>query len=68
MTLQILPFVTMGSDPTLLRWTGWLGPECEFRNGHVDLLDAQMDADGRWLILVVTLSTFVETAKVPNCP
>ena len=31
-------------------------------------LDAQIDTDGRWLIPVGTLSTFVKTAKVPNCP
>ena len=67
-TGQILPFVAMSSDPTLLRWTGWFGPECGFRNGHVVFLDAQMDADGRWRILLGTLSAFVKTAKVPNCP
>ena len=67
-TGQFLPFVGMTSDPTLLRWTGWFGPECEFRNGHVAFLDAQMDADGRWLVPVGTLSAFVKTAKVPNCP
>ena len=27
-----------------------------------------LDADGRWLIPVGTLSAFVKTAKVPNCP
>ena len=27
-----------------------------------------LDADGRWLIVVGTLSAFVKTAKVPNCP
>ena len=27
-----------------------------------------MDADGRWLIPVGTLSALVKTAKVPNCP
>ena len=26
------------------------------------------DADGRWLIPLGTLSAFVKTAKVPNCP
>ena len=31
-------------------------------------LDAQMDADGRWLISVGTLSALLKTAKVPNCP
>ena len=31
-------------------------------------LDAEMDVDGRWLILVGTLSAFVRIAKVPNCP
>ena len=31
-------------------------------------LDAQMDADGRWLIPVGTLFAFVKAAKVPNCP
>ena len=67
-TGQFLPFVAMTSDPTLLRWTGRFGPKCEFRNGHVVFLDAQMDADGRWLIPVGTLSAFVKTAKVPNCP
>ena len=67
-TGQFLPFVAMTSDPTLLRWTGRFGPECEFRNGHVVFFDAQMDADGRWLIPVGTLSAFVKTAKVPNCP
>ena len=67
-TGQFLPFVTMTSDPTLLRWTGRFGPECEFPNGHVFFLDAQMGADGRWLIPVGTLSAFVKTAKVPHCP
>ena len=67
-TGQLLPFVAMTSDPTLLRWMGRFGPECEFRNGHVVFLDAQMDADGRWLIPVGTLSASVKTAKVPNCP
>ena len=27
-----------------------------------------MDADGRWLIPVGTLSAFVKTARVANCP
>ena len=36
-------------------------------NGHVVLFDAQMDADGRGVILVSTLSAFVKTAQVPNC-
>ena len=67
-TGQFLPLVGMTNDPTLLRWTGRFGPECEFRNGHVVFLDAQMDADSRWLILVGTLSAFVKTAKVPNFP
>ena len=31
-------------------------------------LDAQIDADGRWHIPVGTLSAFVKTIKVPNCP
>ena len=30
--------------------------------------DAQMDADGRLLIPIGTLSALVKTAKVPNCP
>ena len=60
-TGQFLPFVTMTSDPTLLLWTGRFGPECEFRNGHVVFFDAQMDADGRWLIPVGILSAFVKT-------
>ena len=34
-TGQFLSFVAMTSDRTLLRWTGWFGPECELRNGHV---------------------------------
>ena len=68
MTRQFLPFVAMTSDPTLLRWTGQFGLECEFQNGHVVFLDAQMDADGRWLIPVGTLFAFVKIAKVPNCP
>ena len=65
-TRQFLPFVATTSDPTLLRWTGRFGRECEFRNGHVVFLDAQMDADGRWpmVIPVGTLSAFVKTAKV----
>ena len=67
-TGQFLPFVAMTRDPTLLRWTGRFGPEGESQNGHVAFLDAQMDADGRWLIPVGTLSAFVKTAKVPNCP
>ena len=67
-TGQFLPFVAMTSDLTLWRWAGRFGPECHFRNGHVVFLDAQMDADGRWLILVGTLSPFVKTAKVPNRP
>ena len=50
------------------RWTGRFGPECEFQNEHVVFLRAQMDADGSWLIPVGTLSAFVKTAKVPNCP
>ena len=65
-TGQFLPFVAMTNDPTLLRWTGRFGPECEFRNGHVFFLDAQMDADGRWLIPVGTLSAFVKPAKVSS--
>ena len=68
MTGQFLPFVAMTSDPTLLRCTGQVGPECEFRNGHVVFLYAQMDADGRWVIPMGTLSAFVKTAQVPNCP
>ena len=67
-TAQILSFDAMTSDPTLLRCTGRFGPECEVRNGHVVFLDAQIDANGRWLIPVGILSTFVKTAKVPNCP
>ena len=51
----------MTSYPTLLRRMGRFG-------GHVVFLDAQMDADGRWLILVGTLSAFLKTAKMPNCP
>ena len=31
-------------------------------------LDAQMDADGRWVIPIGTVSAFVKTAQVPNCP
>ena len=31
-------------------------------------LDAQMDGDGCWIIQVGTLSAFVRTAQVPNCP
>ena len=31
-------------------------------------LDAQMDGDGRWIIPVGTLSAFLKTAQVPNCP
>ena len=65
-TGQFLPLVAMTSDPTLLRLTGWFGPEYEFQNGRAVFLDAQMDANGRWLIPVGTLSTFVKTAKVPN--
>ena len=64
---QFLSFVAMTSDPTLLQWTGWFGPECEFGNGHVVFFDAQMDADGCWVIPVGTLSAFVKTAQVPNC-
>ena len=30
--------------------------------------DAQMDADGCWLIPLGIVSVFVKTAKVPNCP
>ena len=67
-TGQFLPFVVMTSDPTLLRWTGRFGPECEFWNAHVVFLDAQMDADGCWLIPVATLFAFVKTPKLPNCP
>ena len=67
-TGQFLPFVAMTSDPTLFRLTGRFAPECEFRNGHVVFLDAQMDAGGCWLLLVGTLSAFVKTANVPNCP
>ena len=65
---QFLSFVAMTSDPAPLRWTGRFGPECEFLNGHVVCLDAQLDADGRWLISVGTLSAFVKPANVPNCP
>ena len=68
MTGQSFPFVAMTSNSTLLQWTGHFGPKCEFRNGHLVFLDAQMDADGRWLIPVGTQSAFVNTAKVPNCP
>ena len=50
-TGQFLPFVAMNSDPTLLRWTGRFGPECEFRNGHVVFWDAQMDASGHPICL-----------------
>ena len=67
-TGQFLPFVALTSDLTLLRWTGQFGPECEFRNGHMVFLDAQMNADGRWVILVGTPSAFVKTAQVPSCP
>ena len=67
-TGQFLPFIAITSDPTLSWSTERLGPECEFRNGHVVFLDAQMDADGPGLILVGTLSAFVNTAKVPDCP
>ena len=31
-------------------------------------LDAQMDGDGRWIIPLGTLSAFVKTVQVPNCP
>ena len=68
MASQFLPFVTMTSDPILLRWTRRFASECAFRNGPVVFSDAQMDANGRWLIQVGTLSTFVKTAKVPNSP
>ena len=64
---QFWPFVATTNDPTLLRWTGCFGPECEFRSSHVVFLDAQMDGIGRWVILVGTLSAFVRTARVPNC-
>ena len=67
-TGQFLPFVAMTNDPTLLRRAGRFGPEYKFRNGHVDFFDAQMDADGCWLIPVGSLSAFVKTAKVPNYP
>ena len=67
-TGQFLPFVAMTSDPTLLRWTGRFSLECEFQNGHVVFFDAQIDADGCWVIPVGTPSTFVKTAQVPNCP
>ena len=67
-TGQFLPFVATTNDPTLLRWTGRFGPECEFRRSHVVFLDAQMDGDGCWIIAVGTLSAFVKTAQVPNCP
>ena len=63
-TRQFLPFVAITSNPTLLRWTGRIGPEGEFRKGHV----VPLDADGCWLVLVGTLSAFVKTAKMPNCP
>ena len=39
-----------------------------FGMGMSFFLDAQMDADGCWLIPLGTLSAFVKTAKVPNCP
>ena len=65
---QFLPFIATTNYPTLLRWTGRFGPECEFPSSHVVFLDAQMDGDGRWIIPVGTLSTFVKTAQVPNCP
>ena len=61
LTGQFLPFVATTNDPTLLRWTGHFGPECEFRSSHVVFLDAQMDGDGCWIILVGTLSAFVKT-------
>ena len=67
-TGQFLPFVATTNDPTLLRWTGRFAPECEFQSSHVVFLDAQMDGDGRWIIPVDTLSAFVKTAQVPNCP
>ena len=68
MTSQVLPFVAMTGDMTLLQWTGQFGPEREFQNGHLVLLDAQMYADGRWVILVGTLSAFVKQHTMPNCP
>ena len=46
-TGQFLPFVAMTTDPTLLRWTGWFGLECEFRNWHVFLLMP------KWMPMVV---------------
>ena len=61
-TGQFLPFVATTNDLTLLRWTGHFGPECEFRCSHVVFLDAQMDGDGCWIILVGTLAAFVKTA------
>ena len=63
-TRQFLPFIATTSDPTLLWWTGRFGPECDYWNGHVLFLDAQMDADGCWLVPVGNLSAFVKTAKV----
>ena len=60
MTRHFLPFVATTSDPSLLRWTGRFGPEFEFRNGHVVFFDA-VNPGG-------TLSAFVKTANVPNCP
>ena len=64
--VQFFPFVAMTNDLILLRWTGHFGLECEFRNGRVVFLDAQMDADGRWIIPVGTLSAFVKIAEVPH--
>ena len=47
---------------------GRFGPDGEFRNAYLGFLDAEMHADGRWVIIVGRLSAFVKTAHVPNCP
>ena len=36
--------------------------------GMCFFFDAQIDANGCWVIPVGTLSAFVKTAQVPNCP
>ena len=61
-TGQFSPLVATTNDPTLLRWTGCFGSKCKFRSSHVVFLDAQMDANGRWIILVGTFSAFVKAA------
>ena len=68
MTRQFLPFVAITNYPTLLRWTGHFGPECEFQSSHVVFLDAQIDGDGRWIIPLGTLCAFVKTAQMANGP